>query len=569
MLGMTEKFRKATFQGKVGVKLYLSALLLLTGFGTETISAEAGKVSQDKRPNILLIVADDLGVSDLGAFGGEINTPTLDGLAISGLRFTNFTAAPTCSPTRAMLLSGTDHHISGLGNMAEKVASNQRGKPGYEGYLSTRVQSVASILKKAGYMTYITGKWHLGIKASQSPEARGFHRSFVLLQGGAGHFDDTGPKSSKPKSSYREGSSMASWPLGAYSTNYYTDKFLHYLDMDAKEDKPFFAYLAYTAPHWPLQAPRNLIENYRGYYEQGWSVLKEKRIQRMQDLGLLDGDHISVNPPGYRQWKELTIEEQKVAVRKMEVYAAMVESIDQNVARVIEKLQELGKLDNTIVLFMSDNGAEGKQLDSSPDFAKHIEKFDNSYDNIGYPGSFVFSGPGWASASSAVYRSFKGSVAEGGTRVPAFLWRSDLKTNGKVVRQPLHVIDVAPTILEAANIPIPTETYIYQGRQTEPMRGKSFMSLLIYPERQVHEVDTVFATELFGRRSVRIGNWKILWEESPWGKGRWELFKLDEDPGETVDLSSKFPLVVERLDTHWKEYVKEVGVVLPDRMSGY
>lgn len=569
MLGMTKKFTEPTVRGKVGVKLYFFALLLAISCGSEKISAEAGKAAQEKRPNILLIVADDLGISDIGAFGGEINTPTLDGLAIQGLRFTNFTAAPTCSPTRAMLLSGTDHHIAGLGNMAEKMATNQRGQPGYEGYLSTRVQSVASILKNAGYMTYISGKWHLGMKASQSPESRGFQRSFVLLQGGAGHFDNTGPKLSKPVAYYREGSAKSSWPTGTYSTDYYTDKLLQYLEIDAKEDKPFFAYLAYTAPHWPLQAPRELIEKYRGRYDQGWDELKKERLERMHELGLAVSNHKWGNAPSYRPWNELTVVEQKTQARNMEVYAAMVDSMDQNVSRVLAKLQELGKLDDTIVLFMSDNGPEALQLDRVPDFAEHVKTFDNSIENIGYPSSFSFAGPGWSSASAAFNRSFKGSVAEGGTRVPVFLWRGGMASNGRIVRQPLHVMDVAPTILTAANISIPRKPYVYQGIERAPMRGKSFISLFKNPKTRIHDVDTVFATELFGRRAVRMDNWKIILEEIPWGRERWELFNLAEDPGETNDLSSNFPQIVARLNAHWEEYVKDVGVVLPDKMTGY
>jgi arylsulfatase len=546
--------------------LWVFSLLVLVL--PSTCSADDRGISSS-RPNVLLIVADDLGYTDLGAFGSEIETPTLDRLAMEGLRFTNFTAAASCSPTRAMLMSGTDHHTAGLGNMIEKLADNQRGKPGYEGYLSARIRTVASLLSDSGYLTYISGKWHLGGKPDQLPSSRGFSRSFVLLQGAAGHFDDTGPKASIPISSFRDGKKPADWPKEKYSTDYYTDRLLGYLDERGSDDTPFFAYLAYTAPHWPLQAPKELIEQYKGRYDDGWDALKSKRLERMRELDSRAGEYKSVKAPTYVAWDTLSSEEKAAEARKMEVYAAMVDSMDDNVARVIEKLKEHGDLENTIIIFLSDNGPEAKELSKAPDFGEHVAKFDNSLNSIGSINSFTFTGPGWASASNAYLRSFKGSVAEGGTRVPAFFWDGRLNSGGHIVRQPLHVKDIAPTILEAAGVHVPRSPYEHAGIKRSAMTGKSFLPLIENELIRIHDEQTVFATELFGRRAVRTGDWKLVWEEVPWGKSDWELFNLKDDPGETRDLALKEPKILKELIHKWEIYEEEVGVIIPNELRGY
>ena len=553
---------RAGSAARVFMSLFISAAPFLVL--SHTVASES-----TVRPNFLLIAADDLGISDLGAFGGEIETPTLDTLAMHGLRFSDFTAAPTCSPTRAMLLSGTDHHIAGLGNMMEKMAENQRGHPGYEGHLSRRVRTVAEILVDSGYRTYISGKWHLGLKPDQAPSERGFQRSFVLLQGAAGHFDNTGPKSSKPTSDYRDGPDESGWPSGAYSTDEYTDRLLAYLEEDSDSDQPFFAYLSYTAPHWPLQAPQDIVDKYHGRYDQGWDQIRTQRIERMLALGLLDRRHHWREPPNYARWADLSDDERRVESRKMEVYAAMVDRLDQGVARVLQKLRDLNELDRTLIIFLSDNGPEAKELDKAPDFGPHVRKFNNSLESIGSRESFTFLGPGWSSVSNGSYRGFKGNITEGGTRVPAFVWHANAKDGGRIVRQPLHVMDIAPTILEFAEISIPDEPYEHDGRSIAPVRGKSFRALLSDANQQIHGENRIFAMELFGRRAVRMGDWKLTWEEAPSGENRWELFNLKEDPGETTDLSLESPDVMQCLIDRWSVYVTDVGVILPNSMQGY
>lgn len=253
----------------------------------ETDKSNSG--SRVKRPNILLIVADDLGYSDLGAFGGEIKTPNLDSLAEAGVKLTQFYASPTCSVTRSMLLSGVDSHLAGLGNMAELMQPNQAGKPGYEGYLNKRVVSIASLLQDSGYHTYMAGKWHLGLTEETSPRARGFERSFALLHGGSNHFDNRGVDTHSPVSGFRkDGQHLDTLPPSFdFSTNFYTRKLIDYIESNRGDGQPFFAYAAYTAPHWPLQAPPEYIQKYTGIYDAGYEVLRERRLQRLKALGLV------------------------------------------------------------------------------------------------------------------------------------------------------------------------------------------------------------------------------------------------------------------------------------------
>ena len=260
---------------------------------TEVPSNDNGPNQLDaaaKRPNILLIIADDMGYSDLGSFGSEISTPNLDQLAMSGVRLSNFHAAAACSPARSMLLSGADSHRAGMGTMFGDQAPNQLGQPGYEGYMNMDVVSIASLLKDADYHTYMTGKWHLGNTEELSPKARGFEQSFALLQGGAGHFDDRTLMVDFEKAWYRENGKRAELPDDFYSSAFYTDKMIEYMKLNEGDDKPFFGYLAFTAPHWPLQAPGDYIEKYQGKYDAGYGVLTQTRLNSMQEIGLVESD---------------------------------------------------------------------------------------------------------------------------------------------------------------------------------------------------------------------------------------------------------------------------------------
>jgi arylsulfatase len=439
----------------------------------------------DTRPNILLIVADDLGYSDLGAFGGEIQTPNLDKLGLSGVRLSNFYAAPTCSPARSMLMSGTDSHIAGLGEMAEFSTPETKRKPGYEGYLNHRVYSVAELLKNSGYHTYMTGKWHLGYEESQSPAARGFDRSFALLEGGASHFDATGPTSQQQVVHFREGFELTGIPEDFYSSEFYASKIIEYID-SVEDDAPFFAYLAFTAPHWPLQAPDQDIEKYRGKYDSGYNLLRKQRFEGLKKAGLIPQQD-TLPEPGldFPLWESLSAEQKRISARKMEVYAGMVDNMDRQIGRVIQYLKSNGKYDNTIVIFMSDNGADGMPIETMPIFSQWLTRFDNSYQNMGRKNSFISYGQSWALASSAAFRLFKGFTSEGGIRVPAFVSGGAIGNRGAISDSFATVMDIAPTLLEYAGID--ADDYRGENARRAPLKGESMVALLEGRSSQVHD----------------------------------------------------------------------------------
>jgi len=530
-------------------------------------------VAQD-RPNILVIVTDDLGWSDLGAFGGEVDTPNLDRLALSGVRFTGFHTAPTCSPTRSMLLSGVDNHEAGLGTMAEMQLPTQKGKSGYEGYLNDRVASIPELLGQGGYYTVMAGKWHLGLTDERSPAARGFDRSFALLQGLGNHFgadQDGAWRAGDLAADYREDGKLTRLPSGAYSSDYFADKLIAYLRAPrpaGKEQQPFFAYLAFSAPHWPLQAPRDLIAKYKGRYDAGPEALREQRMAKQKALGLIPRDAQASAPVGVTPWNTLTAEERAIQARKMEVYAAMVDRIDQDVGRVLDSLEKSGQLDNTLILFTSDNGPEGSRMETpmraSADVLATL-KIDNRLENLGNATSYFGYGTGWAQANSAPSRLVKGYTTEGGIRVAAFASGKGVR-GGRISNALLHVIDVAPTLLDAAGLKQPSE---YKGRPILPFEGHSLKPLLAGKADTARPADEVVSWELFDGRAARRGNWKAVYlapGRSPYlpaqCTGDWELYDLATDPGETTDLAKREPERLRELVAAWNLYAEAKGVIV-------
>jgi len=522
-----------------------------------------------KRPNFLVIVADDLGFSDLGAFGGEIETPNLDRLAYAGIRLTDFHSAPACSPTRAMLLTGTDHHIAGIGTMLEVAAPQFHGAPGYEGYLNDRVVALPELLRDAGYLTLMSGKWHLGATIETSPWARGFERSFALLPAGASHYGGSGARGFSPVPTlYTEDDRFVSVGDDFYSSDSYTDTLLRYLDERAPDDdRPFFAYLPFQAPHWPLQAPDESIAKYRGRYDEGPDVLRAERLAALKRLGLCPPD-VTPHPvvaDGAPEWADMTDEERARSARSMEVYAGMVDRMDYNVGRVIDYLSRSGELDNTVVIFLSDNGAEGAIVEAmplrGPQIAAQIEKHcDNSLDNLGRPTSFIWYGPRWAQAATAPSRLHKAFTTQGGIRVPGFITWPGFARQGQIGTAFSTVMDIAPTLLELAGTSHPGTAY--RGREVAPMRGRSLVGYLSGAADTVHDADTGTGWELFGRRAIRQGNWKALHLPAPYGPGSWQLYDLASDPGEVDDLAAARPDKLAELLALWDRYVEETGVIL-------
>ncbi|MET0340799.1 MAG: arylsulfatase [Polyangiales bacterium] len=516
----------------------------------------------DKRPNILLIVADDLGYSDIGAFGGEIHTPNLDRLAASGRLLTDHHTAATCSPTRSSLISGTDHHLVGLGSMAELLQPEQQGKPGYEGYLNDKALSIAQLLQDGGYHTYTAGKWHLGLTEDKSPKAWGFESSFVLAQGASAHFapDPARLTTADVNATFREDGVQTKVPSDFFSTDFYTDKLLQYLAAHEGDGKPFFAFAAYTAPHWPLQAPESYLDRYRGKYDAGYDAVRSRRIARQKELGVIPRDFAPAAPlpstPDNPGWDALTPEQKKLEARRMEIYAAMVENLDHNIGRLLDYLERTHQRDDTFVFFQSDNGAEG-----GSGFADN-EVTDNSYENLGRRYSNVAYGKRWGEVSATPFRLWKAYSTEGGVVVPAIASLPRHPLPREAFRAVTHVSDLAPTFLALAKAPDPGTAY--RGRPVHPITGRSFLEPLRGHGERVHPEGTVIADELFGRRYVRRDHWKLVWVEPPYGSGAWALYDLKHDRAESRDVSAERPEVARALLAEWDAYAARVGVVLPN-----
>ncbi len=553
----------------------------------------APAVAPKDSPNFLVIVADDLGWSDIGAFGGEIATPNLDALALSGVRFTGFHTAPTCSPTRSMLMSGVDNHQAGLGTMAELLSDATRGRPGYEGYLNDRVASIAELLRAGGYTTLMSGKWHLGLTPDREPAARGFDHSFALLQGLSNHFgadQNAAWKKAELAPSYRDDGKPSALPAGRYSTDYFADRLIGYLDQAkrAGDDRPFFAYLPFTAPHWPLQAPPETIARYKGRYDAGYEALRDARLARQKQLGLVPADAVAHSTEQVRPWASLSPDERAIEARKMEVYAAMVDRLDQNVGRVIAALKAQGRYDDTIILFLSDNGPEGNEIDQpSPRFkvadpkAPPVDpdaptppdpalRIDNRLANIGAATSYVGYGAGWAQANSTPSWLVKGYPTEGGIRVSAFAAGKGVAGGGRIATANLDVRDIAPTLLDYAG---QTQPATYAGRPIVAHQGHSLRPVLAATAAEVRSTDEAVGYELFYRRALRRGDWKVVYLPAGTNRytrkgvstGRWQLFDVARDPGETRDLATAEPARLTELVAAYDRYARDKGVVpLPD-----
>lgn len=524
------------------------------------------------RPNILLIVADDMGYSDLGCFGGEIQTPNLDALAARGMRATNFCVSPTCSPTRAMLLTGTDNHIAGLGNMAEWLGPTQKGMPGYEGHLNDRVVTIATLLSaRAGCFTFMAGKWHLGEDSQQWPAAHGFSRDFTMIDGMGSHWEDMKSLSpNQPKVIYsRNGERLDALPPGYFSSTNFTDFAIQCMDEAGTREEPFFAYVAYQAPHGPLAVPDAWIDKYHGAYDVGYDIVGAARFAKQKSLGIVGKEaERAPRPPGVPAWDELTTEEKRRTARKMEIYAAMVGHMDDQIGRLVGHLKSSGQYENTLIIFMSDNGANGEDhadllLEHAPQLKPWFERtYDNRVENWGRPGSFIDYGKAWGHVSNVPFRHFKGAVAEGGIRAPLIVSGPGVNHAGAINDSSLHITDIVPTLLDMARLEHPAHV----GDSTfAPPQGRSLSKVLANQATSARDDSDWNGWELFGNRAVRQGDWKLMSLRIPaGGTGGWQLFNLQDDLAEMHDLSSQNAAKRDAMLKLWDEYVTTNGVIESD-----
>lgn len=518
---------------------------------------DSASVSPASRPNILLIIADDLGYADLGVYGSEIQTPRIDSLADEGMLFTQFHTAPLCSLTRAMLLSGNNNHVAGIGRQGKK---GFLGHPvaGYEERLSARIMPLPRLLNDAGYHTYSVGKWHLGLDEESSPHAAGFSRSFNLLEGSGSHFDATGIR--EGGSTYREDAELTTYPEGRYSTDYYTERLLEFIEENRGDGKPFFAYAAYTSPHWPLQVPDEYLDLYSGYYDDGYDALREKNFDALKEAGIIPlSSELPPRNDENPRWETLSDDQQRRESRKMELYASMVDNLDDHIGRLLDYLHENDLYENTLIIFMSDNGASGRDFYERGQFHEYISaNYDNAWEKMGTAASFVSYDQEWAEAGSAPFTRYKGYSREGGIVAPLIAAGSRVASRGVIDPTYFTVMDLAPTFLEIAGARYPEDGSV------EPMLGESLSDFLAGNAEQVHDDDYVTAVYSAGHAYLRQGRWKIANLDAPFDERDFQLFDLEVDPGEVNDLAAAEPEKYAQMIALWRTERKRLGIVLPE-----
>jgi len=478
------------------------------------------------KPNIILIMTDDMGFSDLGCYGGEIDTPNLDTLAAGGLKFTQFYNTGRCCPTRASLLTGLYPHQAGVGHM-----SGDRGPehPGYRGRLNERCVTIAEVLNPAGYSTITTGKWHVGAKKkSHWPVGRGFKHSYSCPQGAGFYFS---MKTAQQMRQIVRGDKVVhdkkhDMPKGWYSTDAWTEEGLKYVTEAAGRGKPFFWYLAHNAPHWPLQAKPVDIAKYRGKYKVGWDEIRKRRYAKLIRLGMIDKNWpLSPRGQGIPAWDSLTEKQKDTQDLRMATYAAMIDSVDQNVGKIVKKLKDLGQYDNTLIMFLQDNGGchEGGNMGR-----------DNNKGVCGTAESFSMYGACWANASNTPFRRYKYWVHEGGAGTPLVAhWPAGISADlrGKLITEPSHLVDLMATCVDISGAEYPKT---FKGEAIVPAQGKSLRPLF---EGKAFDRGGAIYFEHMGNRAVRLGKWKIVSIHS----GKWELYDMSADRTELNDLSETMP----------------------------
>ncbi|HSD08140.1 arylsulfatase [Flavobacterium sp.] len=527
------------------IKILLSSLLI-SAIG----SYESNAQTTASKPNIILIVVDDMGYSDLGNYGSEISTPNLDRLATQGTRLREFYNNSICAPTRASLLTGQYQHKAGVGYFDVNL-----GLPAYQGYLNKESLTLGEVFRSGGYSTLMSGKWHVGSEdKAQWPNQRGFDKFYGILKGASNYFD-TKPmafgKTPYPVALIRNNEQLHPKDDSYYFTDEIGNNAVTFLDEQDKENKPFFLYLAFTAPHWPLQAKPVDIAKYRGKFDEGWDVLREKRIKKLKENGILLADQtIAPRDPEVPEWNKLTYDEKQFWKAKMEVYAAMVDNMDQNVGKVLDKLKALKKDKNTLIVFISDNGAQGGFNTYNP-LGRGLVRNDGP---IGTSGSFDYQEQNWAYLSNTPLQDYKNNMHEGGFSSPFIAWYPSKIKAGRIDKGTGHLIDLAPTFYELAGIEYPKEL---NGVKSNPLPGKSLLPVLFDGASEVNRGAPIF-WERAGNRAVRDGKWKLV---STYPSYQWELYNLENDRGETNNVAQQNPGIVNDLSSKYFDWADKTGVV--------
>ncbi len=509
--------------------------------GLSLASLSKGGRGRERRPNIVLIMADDMGFSDIGCYGGEIRTPNLDGLAEGGLRFTQFYNTARCCPTRASLLTGLYPHQAGVGHMTA-----DRGSAGYRGRLNKTCVTIAEVLKSRGYRTFVTGKWHVGAKdRNWWPLQRGFDRFYGVPEGGGFYFKPTSGRSIVLDNQVVHTADSGPMPEGWYSTDAWTDYGIKFIEEAVQRKEPFFFYLAHNAPHWPLQALEQDIARYRGRYAGGWDKVRAERHARMIEMGIVEKRWpLTDRDEKALAWDDVDPQTKQKMDTKMAIYAAQIDRMDRSIGRLVDRLKSLGIFDDTLILFLADNGgcAEGG-----------IWGFDRKTGRIGTADSHSSYGLSWANASNTPFRLYKHWVHEGGIATPLIAhWPAVIKQKGKLTHQSGHVIDIMATCCDVAGAPYPKS---YNGSRITPLEGKSLLPIFEGRTREGH--DAIY-WEHEGNRAIRVRRWKLV------AKGRngpWELYDLQKDRSETQNLAERLPERTKKMAEMWRAWAKRTNVL--------
>ncbi len=526
--------------------------------GLLALIASANASAAD-RPNIVFLLADDLGYTDIAPYGSEVATETLSQLANEGIRFTNYHTAANCAPARAMLMTGVSNHLAGVPNIPEMMSPAQKLQDNYQGVLGNNVVTIATLLEDAGYHTYLAGKWHLGATPGKLPSQRGFERTIALMDSGADNWEQRPYLPIYDEANWFADGQRTQLPDDFYSSKFLIDKTIEFIDGNLKDGKPFFAYVPFQAVHIPVQAPQTYIERYMGRYDEGWHKLREARHKRAASLGIVPADIERVEVASTLDWDALSPERQRYESKRMAVYAGMIEAMDDHIGRLVTYLKEANQFDNTVFIFTSDNGAEGSGAQDPTTFAsRQIASslgYNQDYETLGLKGSFNSINPGFTSAAVGPLSYYKFYVGEGGLRVPLIISGKPLGDVPEQTAAFAWATDIAATIISMAGIEAPNSRY--GGRPILPMTGKDLTPVVRGEVEGVYSEDDAIGYELTGHGVLFQGDYKLAKNLSPLGDGQWRLFNIVKDPGETKDLKSEMPKRFERMISAYEQFTIE------------
>lgn len=536
-----------------------SAALSLTLLFSHFVNSQT-----DERPNVVLILADDLGFTDIAPFGSEIDTPNIARLAASGLSFTNYHTAANCAPARAMLLTGVDSHRNGVPNIPESIPPEQLAYDHYQGVLSQNVVSLASLLRDSGYHTYMTGKWHLGHTPELLPSARGFERTIAMADTGADNWEQRTYLPIYDEAHWYADGEKHTLPDDFYSSEYFIDKTIEFISANESDDKPFFAYIPFQAVHMPVQAPREFSDKYAGVYDQGWTVMREQRRLAAEKAGVIPENTEIIVTPGTLDWNALTEEQRDHHARRMEVYAGMVDAMDMHIGRLMTYLESIGEYENTIFIFTSDNGAEGSPLinptgNSVLDPWFERVGYETGIENLGEKGSWVGIGPSNATIAASPLAYYKFHANEGGLRVPLVMSGPGISQRGELSDEFVFVTDLAPTILNLAGVN--DHGGSWQTRKVEPIVGKDFSSYLQGQAGPIHTASEPIGYEMGGSGALFKGDYKIVINKFEQNESEWHLFNIKTDPGEANDLAEAEPELLAEMLADYEQWASSNNVL--------